>query len=259
MDQERFANLARRVSRRSTMVGMVAGILGIGVAGAVAGDASAVRPSVCRPMRNGCTRNDQCCSAYCERRKSVPRRSRYRCGCGIGMDWCDGACVDLGTDANCAHCGDACAGYDTCVSGQCVDACLFLTCDVDETCVQGACRANCVAGDLCDNPREVCTPALGVCLPNGCYDLDDIFYQCIVNSAGEFLPEAVANWLGGTCAVDEDCASGGLGGVPPAPADEWPGWAPGTGRVGCVKAWVESLDADPNSDFTNTCAQYATI
>jgi hypothetical protein len=42
--------------------------------------------------------------------------------CGADTNECDGACVDVLTDAaNCGGCGKACAMFEFCVNGGCTE------------------------------------------------------------------------------------------------------------------------------------------
>jgi hypothetical protein len=170
VDGKAFDALARVIgagaSRRRVIGTAIAAVVG-GSAAAALRETSVAAKTTCRPMVSGCTRNSQCCSSYCERRSSVPRRHRYRCSCSPDLAQCGGACVDLLTDANhCSACGEACTGLtDTCVSGacQCGDG---VVCDAvngesccDGACVDtdtdsghcGACGNACPEGGYCDN------------------------------------------------------------------------------------------------------------
>jgi len=56
--------------------------------------------------------------------------------CG-GLAICDGACTELGTDENCAACGDACGGEDMCANGRCNDGCGNGVIEPGEQCEGG--------------------------------------------------------------------------------------------------------------------------
>ena len=256
MDHLKFDNLARAMSRRTTLRGLVALAIGGSGLAVATGDADAAQQPTCRTINNGCTRNSQCCTAYCERRSNVPRRHRHRCTCPDGQGWCGGACIDLGTDENCAGCGDVCTGFETCVSGQCTDPCSLISCDVDEACFDGACYPKCGDGDTCGMAREVCMKSAGACIPIGCYDLSGAS-QCIVDSYGRVFRKTVGNWLGGVCEVNEDCLNGAPGGVAPVP--DWPSTSPGDYYLACVMAWVQSRAYDPTPQFANGCYQFVRV
>lgn len=137
MDNRTFDNVSRLIGSGATRRRVV-GALIAAVGGAVAvgsAPASAVQRPTCRVLAAGCTRANQCCSGFCERRTSVPRRKRFRCGCGDGLTQCGTTCHDLDTDAG--HCSDC-----------------FLPCpETTDTCLSGACScggsAPCPDGDIC--------------------------------------------------------------------------------------------------------------
>jgi lysophospholipase L1-like esterase len=104
---------------------------------------------VCKDGLATCTGDDQCCSGTCFQLEGPPfRPARCASGCPPDQVVCNGACVALGTDANCAACGNVCASGQTCCGGTCVNlqtdpancgACGTL-CPAGTTCQGGACR-----------------------------------------------------------------------------------------------------------------------
>jgi hypothetical protein len=124
MDGNRFDNLSRALShaasRRSAIRAAVAAVVG-GASLAAVGNASAVA-IVCRAPGQACSRNDQCCSAYCEQRRTAPARTRNKCQCPAGNTICGNDCADLQTDErHCGACGNACGAGETCCNGACRD------------------------------------------------------------------------------------------------------------------------------------------
>jgi hypothetical protein len=104
--------------------------------------------------------------------------------CDNGQACCGGACVDLGTDANCGGCGDACGATQLCDSG---------------TCVTG--RGTCAAGaNVCLTFDAPCNGDSGCfCLPDR-----DGATRCAryYTEQGGFLRP---------CGADEECADLGPG------------------------------------------------
>lgn len=80
--------------------------------------------------------------------------------CPIGETYCDGECVDVGSDpANCGRCGDACTtGAMLCQGGGCVAACSGNTVACAGGCVDTASDpANCGScGHACPTGSELC-------------------------------------------------------------------------------------------------------
>jgi len=203
MDSSSFDRLSVALSRRGVVRTIAAALAG-GLALA-ANEASATSSQrICRTLQISCTRNTQCCSGYCERRTSVPRRQRFRCGCGIDQALCDGVCTQLGTEENCSTCGDACTGYDTCISGACTDACTILTCAVDEECYQGACRKMCVSGTCATD--EICVTGVELCLTSPCLadPNKDLFGLCLTFDDGSIVDNVIGG-EGSACTSYADC------------------------------------------------------
>ena len=248
MDRMTFDRLSVAISRRGVVRGIAAMVAG-GTALAGADGTLAVTRRTCRQLRQSCTRNDQCCGGYCERRKSVQRRDRFRCACGIGYGLCDGVCTELGTDEHCSSCGDACTALETCFSGACTDVCDVLVCDVDETCYAGACRDLCVTGSCASG--QLCIVDANACLPTQCL-ADPSFSQagwCLTLRDGT-IRQPTVSYSGGSCSSDAQCEAyfqqenNGLQATYP---DNSYG-------VSCVASAVFFGDEDPNK--RNSCVEY---
>ena len=89
--------------------------------------------------------------------------------CLSGQAKCGGRCVDLGTDTDCAGCGNACAAPERCLDGTCG---LAPRCDDslrngDETDVDcgGSCGATCANGQTCGDDGDC---ASGFCQSGAC-------------------------------------------------------------------------------------------
>jgi len=203
MDRRRFDDLTRQFATgwsRRRVVGALLGLAPVGAALTIdEAQAVPVRSGLCRTNGVGCTRAAQCCSGYCENRRNLPRRHRFRCACPDGHQWCDGACVDVRTsNIHCGACGEVCdtdSGF-ACLSGACAcasvsaticdDVCVETDTDTDhcgacgevcdpvngETCCSGVCTEigtvdNCTTcGDVCDTGAfEVCQGAGGCASP----------------------------------------------------------------------------------------------
>ena len=109
MDHRRFDDLTRAVSGATSRrgLGRIAAALVGGAMLADAGAAGAAPRLTCRLARASCTRGAQCCSGYCETRRTAPRQLRNRCGCPPLL-----ACGDV-----------CCSGGEACISGSCVSVC----------------------------------------------------------------------------------------------------------------------------------------
>ena len=191
MERHTFDRLARMLagatSRRSAL--KIAVVALVGGATLDAGDALARRKGgTCRPQAAGCLTNSQCCSAFCEQRRTAPRNQRNRCNCPDGKVLCDAECVNIASSMK--YCG----GCD-------------VTCDVDraDACVSGVC--SCGDGDAC--------PEGETCIDGSCAGPCDLSTNafCIVDTDGVVYTEdhpcifAIANTSG--CSSNADCL--GLG------------------------------------------------
>jgi hypothetical protein len=146
MDGNRFDQLSRllgmRLGRRAAVRGIAAVLAGGALASGPGRAAGASAPSrQCRFIDHSCLRGAQCCSGYCETRRTVARSRRNRCACPDGESRCAAGCRVLATDpANCGACGVACDASiaDGCAAGACVCG-SGPACGSGEACVSGAC------------------------------------------------------------------------------------------------------------------------
>ena len=125
----------------------------------------------------GCASGTACGTSCCE---SGQVCTNGMCGdpppvCSSPNKMCGTACVPLGTNANCADCGDDCRGDLTCVGTSCGcasgTACGTSCCGSGQVCTNGMC------GDpppVCSSPNKMCGTA---CVPLGtnanCSDCGD--------------------------------------------------------------------------------------
>lgn len=116
MDPRTFDRLTRALAAQlSRRTAIVAGVTAI----AVGHDRGAA--AACRSGNGLCTRNGQCCSGVCVTRRSAPRALRNRC-CGIGLTFCNDACVDIRRSVtHCGACGNSCGDAQVCASGVCTN------------------------------------------------------------------------------------------------------------------------------------------
>src|SRR5688572_1590265 len=98
--------------------------------------------------------------------------------CEGGLDLCDAACVDLGSDdAHCGACGEACHAQQKCEAGECVPRCpgAFLYCDglcvdlLNDTANCGSCGNACGGGEACVSGSCKCPGSLVRC-DDACVD-----------------------------------------------------------------------------------------
>jgi len=204
----------------------IARILALPLSSTIAAAKPQIRREVCRPFGTGCTRGSQCCSGWCETRRSLPRSVRNRCGCPEGTLACNGVCIDDDDPENCGSCGNSCDPMEFCSSGSCVCG-WSAVCAPGETCCAGEATScvdtqsdpwNCgVCGFWC-NPGISCVS--GVCQePCGgrCTEQeickDD---QCLCN--GIVCPEPLVCWSGicvcayipslEICTAEQTCVDG---------------------------------------------------
>lgn len=168
MDQQRFDELTRRLSRsrsrRAVLKGLIAGAAG-GLLGVSTGGVALARGPISS-------------SSGTDERSLIMRWIL----CNLDhrrdplWDFCGGECVDLDNNhENCGTCGHACASCEQCVDGQCVtacddsNACTTDTCDPDLGCIYTP--INCDDGDPCT--IDTCDPQTGcVHTPVDCDDGD---------------------------------------------------------------------------------------
>jgi len=188
MEGKRFDDIAmllgRTLGRRQVIRGVLAVLLGGGALISGLEEAGATRPLRGRPYRSTCTADRQCRTPMvCRRDKSLPRLDRNRCGCPNGMAYCNGDCVDLGTEDNCLACGDACASNERCCAdrGGCLEyfeACADCedACDpeLSDHCVVDGADAFCACGPQDD----VCSGDNVACCNGECIDLTSDRLNC---------------------------------------------------------------------------------
>ncbi len=157
MDQQRFDELTRRLSRsrsrRAVLKGLIAGAAG-GLLGVSTGGVALARGPISS-------------SSGTDERSLIMRWIL----CNLdhrrdpSWDFCGGECVDLGNNhENCGTCGHACASCEQCVDGQCVTACDDSNACTTDTCDHntGECLytpINCDDGNPCT--IDTCDPDLG--------------------------------------------------------------------------------------------------
>ena len=98
------------------------------------------------------------------------------CLCRLGLERCDGVCVNTESDpTNCGACGMDCQG-DVCSEGECRESCEGNSCD--GACVQveddplncGGCGEACAADEICEESQCVAytIPNCAVCPCESC-------------------------------------------------------------------------------------------
>lgn len=113
---------------------------------------------------------------------------------------CNGACVDLTSNANCGSCGKACAAGQACTAGTCQGCAASLTvcndaCTDTQTSSDhcGGCSQPCATGATCSGGK--CGCAMGQALCNDvCADLQESETNC--GSCGD------------ACSTGQSCSSG---------------------------------------------------
>ena len=181
MDGSSFDRITRRLavssSRRGGIATIIAGALGIAGVSAVEARRGAGRRHeklACRNDQTECTTNEQCCSGICrlkpgsgtefrcvgKRKKQSRHRDDHRDGCvtdGFSCSGGDRCCQGLtcyvdvtGDETACRTCG---ALFDVC-DDQSSPCCADLECEPQTL---GAAASCCVGlGEACDNGGECC-------------------------------------------------------------------------------------------------------
>jgi hypothetical protein len=132
MDDRRFDELVRSLSREASRRGVVRAAAGMITGGVLASakKVSAADRLHCKADGGKCSQADQCCGGAC----------------------CDGVCTTIFRDSdNCGTCGHVCADDEICAGGHCCKA-PDAVCSSDEEC----------CGFACVNGR-CCTPTGGEC------------------------------------------------------------------------------------------------
>lgn len=170
MDRETFDSLTRGVgktcTRRSALAGLMAGVLGLGVAKQVAAEVSTEK---CAAPGERCFRNTDCCSGL-------------KCKGGNPDTGQSGNCVDK-NGSRCRRDGD-CRRDERCDNGRCKrdDECRRDNdCKLGNICKSGRCvsgcrgNSDCPRSEFCDRGR-----CMKDCAPRGeyCY----ISSNCCSNS-----------------------------------------------------------------------------
>jgi hypothetical protein len=200
MDKSQFDQLTRRLASRRSALGLLGGLAALGVEQGMAKRRRRVKSSSGKPQK--CVPNKACakwCSTtfgadtptarLCTSDANKCKGPCWTCGAGCGETCgktiCNGACVTLGTSANCSGCGDACTGDTTCKDGACTSA--PLVCSGGAVPCNGACvtlgtDANCSGcGDACADGLtcqggtcQSITPHVcsGKNSPNPCFERD---------------------------------------------------------------------------------------
>jgi hypothetical protein len=178
--------------------------------------------------------------------------------CADELACVDNACVDTCEEIDCPAeevcyrgvCHDACDAQadcddqSRCYSGSCVpEDCGGVTCRDDETCHFGACldqctsQSDCQGAAVCDNNACV-SPSCDDGLQNGA--------ETDVDCGG---PDCPGCDEGGSCGVDDDCASGACEAGACAPAD-------GCDATDCASSdgWVDDGAAYACCDGAQACS-----
>jgi hypothetical protein len=185
MDQQRFDNLARALSRRTTLKAALGVLLGAGAMTAALDDAGATKPRRGRPFGSTCTADRQCASPFtCKRDRRFPRTERNRCGCPFGETWCADLrqCVVIGSDDHCNGCGDICFDDTTCCAGDEANSCTDTSTDALHC---GSCGRPCPEGSDCVDSE--CVAPLP-CSDRQAYEDAGCPYRCfaLVNGQQDF-------------------------------------------------------------------------
>ncbi len=138
MDRELFDSLTRGVgkecTRRNALAGMIAGVLGLGVAGRVAAEVST---AACGDSGESCLRNTDCCSGL-------------KCRGGDPNSGTVGQCVSK-SGGKCRSNYD-CRGGEACIKGRCTnqDQCRRDSdCKIENICTRGRCVSGCHGNQDC--------------------------------------------------------------------------------------------------------------
>jgi hypothetical protein len=176
-------DLARGVSRREALrrlggglAGAILAWLGVGRAWAAPNPCSAFCNSLRHPaQRKNCNNACKQCGDNVQNVCPSLDSDKVTC-CSQGTGCCSGTCSSLGTNQNCAACGNACTGGQSCVNGTCQcpsgqaicpggttccpttqACCNGVCCNAGEGCNGGACVAARVCrGDYCTGTVNQC-------------------------------------------------------------------------------------------------------
>ena len=215
-------DLARGVSRREALRrlgGGLAAMLLSAVGLNTAWGAPPSRPPKCSdycntlptPQRANC--NNACKQCGGNTQNICPSRDSDKVACcSQGTGCCSGSCTTLGTNQNCAACGDTCAGGQSCVNGACQcpsgsafcpnggstccpttqACCNGVCCNAGEACVGGSCvaKATC-SGDACNGSGGPCSATNPGC-------------RCFATTEGASL---CLDGTGQTCTTSTPCTS----------------------------------------------------
>jgi hypothetical protein len=220
MDEHRFDTLTRSLVASGSRRGALRLLVSLGLGGTLiplgaeraAAQCGLVRTSTQRASR--CSRRNPCCeNARCKNK---------RCKCK--PEWCDtdddGLCeTQLGTDAACKACDDACDEFQSCrgVFGtRFKDCCrpLGQVCELGQCCFEtgdtNACQviANKGGPQGCGYVEPNTDPRC--CIPNGATGAAGDCDCCgtSVQCEGACIPESCATNCNRTCTSNADCGSG---------------------------------------------------
>lgn len=234
MDPVRFDRLAKTLStpdtRRGALRGLLAGMLSLlGLAEAAAGRRKRDRPHPApaakkrrnasvegpcgdgRGKANACTKDRDCCTRFCDKKKGRCRCKKLGRGCSEDRQ----CCATAGQPMTCQSgrcraipppCG-SCGPCQTCdpATGQCVNVANGTGCDdgndctVNDVCTNGVCAGTPVAdGDCC---------ADGLCVDGACAERAPLA-MCEGRCDSEDLPAAVACTGGGPAVPCPSCDGG---------------------------------------------------
>ena len=219
MEGHRFDRLSRGLAARMDRRRAIAGLLGLAAGAVGVGEATAAdsRRTFCRALNTSCNRSTQCCSGFCDTRRSQHRTRVNKCACPDGITNCRGTCFDLANDdRNCGACGVRCPGELTCNDGVCDCGdlsvcgitCRDLEADTDNC---GTCGTQCAVGASCEGGECVCPgPNDGIC-DNTCTDISTTEHcgpSCEPCGDGFDCVQGACTCGGATCGEGEKCCGG---------------------------------------------------
>lgn len=182
MDGNRFDAISRVFGHRTTRRATVAALIGALGGATLADEAGAM---TCRPGGYHCTRHGQCCTRKCEVGplvRGMARNRRQRCACENGTVLCGTKCITLGTEQNCANCGDRCRNGEVCRAGQCrPPGNQGAVCETDSDCASSLIcdQEVLVCESVCIGPGKPCTVADDNCCITFCHNVSGLGEVCL--------------------------------------------------------------------------------